>query len=80
MVLLGRLIEKMRRSPAVKHVEDGDLGLQVTDRQVVRGKVECDLVHDDRMPVVIIDGREGVAAQAGAPGHERGDLSAVVQG
>jgi len=65
LVLLGRLIEKMRRSLAVKHVEDSELGLQVTDRLVVRGKIECDLHDDDRLPVVVIDGREVSWAEFG---------------
>src|SRR5437867_2937802 len=58
LALLGRLIEKMRRALAVTHVEESELGLQVTDRLIVRGKVDCDLDEDDRVPVVVIDGRE----------------------
>ncbi|NRF72243.1 hypothetical protein HLB44_35190 [Aquincola sp. S2] len=65
LVLLGRLIEKMRRSLAVQHLEDSDLGLQVSDRQVVRGKIECDLDDEDRMPLVVIDGREVSWAELG---------------
>ncbi|WP_284620745.1 DUF7713 domain-containing protein [Aquabacterium humicola] len=63
--LLGRLIEKMRRSLAIRHVEDSRLGLQVTDGLVVRGKVECDLQNDDRLPLVVIDGREVSWAEFG---------------
>ena len=37
---------------------DGKHGLQITDDMVVRGKIECDLDHDGRVPLLIIDGRE----------------------
>jgi hypothetical protein len=63
--LLGRLIAKMRRSLAVKHVEDSELGLQVTDGLVVRGRIECDMDTEDRLPVVVIDGREVSWAELG---------------
>jgi hypothetical protein len=33
-VLLGKLIEKMRRLLAIVHVRDGDLGLQIADETV----------------------------------------------
>jgi len=55
--LLGRLIQKMRRALAVKHVEDGQLGLQIIDK-TVRGRIESDLNADIRMPLVVVDGRE----------------------
>lgn len=58
LALLGRLIEKMRRALAIKHVEDTRLGLQVTDDLVVRGKIDCDLGEEDGMPTVIVDGRD----------------------
>ena len=32
-------------------------GLQIVD-QIVRGSIECDLETDDRMPLMVIDGRE----------------------
>lgn len=65
LVLLGRLIAKMRRSLAVNHVEDGELGLQVTDRLVVRGRIESDLDAEDRLPAVVVDGREVSWAEFG---------------
>jgi hypothetical protein len=37
---------------------DGPYGLQVADDWVVRGKIEWDDAHDDRVPLLIIDGRE----------------------
>ncbi len=58
LALLGRLIEKMRRALAVQHVEGGAHGLQITDRMIVRGRIDCDPDADDRMPAVVIDGRE----------------------
>ena len=57
LVLLGRLIEKIRRALSTKHLTDGNLGLQVADR-VVRGRIEWDEAQDGHMPVLVIDGRE----------------------
>lgn len=60
LALLGRLIEKMRRGLSVKHLDDdgGQFGLQIADHQIVRGRIECDLDDDDRMPLLVIDGKE----------------------
>ena len=56
--MLGRMIEKIRRALAVKHLVDDPVhGLQIAD-QIVRGSIECDLSTDDRMPLLVIDGRE----------------------
>jgi hypothetical protein len=58
-VLLGRLIEKMRRTLSTKHVKDGQLGgLQITDHRVVRARIGWDDAQDGRVPLLIIDGRE----------------------
>ena len=57
LALLGRLIEKIRRALSIKHLIDGELGLQIADR-VVQGKVEWDEAEDGRVPLLIIDGRE----------------------
>jgi hypothetical protein len=58
LALLGRLIEKMRRALAKKHVEDTEHGLQVTDDLVVRGQIGSEVDADDQVPLVIVDGRE----------------------
>jgi len=58
LVLLGRLIEKIRRALAVKHVKDGELGLQIADHLAVQGRIEWDAAQDGRMPLVVVDGRE----------------------
>jgi hypothetical protein len=58
LVLLCRLIEKMRRALSTIHVLDGELGLQIADQQVVRGRIEWDEDHDGEVPVLIIDGKE----------------------
>ena len=56
--MLGRMIEKIRRTLSVKHLVDHPVhGLQIVD-QIVRGSIECDLETDDRMPLMVIDGRE----------------------
>jgi hypothetical protein len=58
LVLLGRLIQKMRRALATKHLTEGQFGLQIADHRVVQGKIEADIVQDDRVPLLIIDGKE----------------------
>lgn len=58
LALLGRLIEKMRRALAIRHIEDSRFGLHVTDQGIVRGKIDCDLDDEEGMPLVVIDGRE----------------------
>jgi hypothetical protein len=56
LILLGRLIEKMRRALAVKHIELGEYGFEIKERQV-RGLIEANLDDEDRMPMLVIDGR-----------------------
>jgi hypothetical protein len=59
LVLLGRLIEKMRRALSVKHLEDSALGLEIADPQTfVRGLIEWDAACEGRVPLLVIDGRE----------------------
>ena len=57
LVLLGRLIEKMRRALSVKHLKGGDHGLEIADG-MVRGRIESDAAHDGPLPLLVIDGRE----------------------
>jgi len=42
LVLLGRLIEKMRRALSIKHLMGGDYGLQIANGGGVRGRIEWD--------------------------------------
>jgi hypothetical protein len=58
LVLLGRLIEKMRRALSTKHLADGEHGLQISAERVVRGRVEWDDARNGGVPLLIIDGRE----------------------
>jgi hypothetical protein len=55
--LVGRLIQKVRRALAVKHVKDDELRLQIID-QTVRGRIESDMDAVARIPLVVVDGRE----------------------
>ncbi len=55
--LLRRLIERMRRSLAVKHLKQGEHGPQIADR-TVRARIDWDEASDERMPLLVIDGRE----------------------
>jgi hypothetical protein len=57
LVLLGRLVEKIRRALSIKHLKQGSLGLEVANH-VVRGRIEWDEYEDGRVPLLIIDGRE----------------------
>ena len=59
--LMARLVEKMRRALALQHIENTPLGVHVTDRNVVRGRVESSDAENDwdlNIPTVVIDGRE----------------------
>ncbi len=56
--LFARLIGKIRRALAVKHLEAGCLGMQIGDHMVIRGRVEWDEAQDGRVPLLVIDGRE----------------------
>lgn len=57
MALLGRLIERMRRSLAIQHLKLGDLGLQIADR-AVRGRIESDEIPFEHAPLLVIDGQD----------------------
>jgi hypothetical protein len=55
--LLGRLIERMRRSLSVKHLVRSEHGTQIADRTVC-GRIEWDESEDGRVPLLVIDGQE----------------------
>jgi hypothetical protein len=55
--LLGRLIERMRRSLSIKHLVRGEHGTQIAD-QTVCGRIEWDESKDGRVPLLVIDGQE----------------------
>jgi hypothetical protein len=55
--LLGRLIERMRRSLSVKHLVRGEHGTQIAD-ETVCGRIEWDQSEDGRVPLLVIDGQE----------------------
>ena len=55
--LLARLIERMRRSLAVKHLKKTKYGVQIAD-QTVRGRIGWDERSAGRTPMLIIDGQE----------------------
>ena len=58
LVLFGRLVEKIRRALSVKHLTNGDSGLQISDQRIVRGRIEWDEYHGGYLPQLVIDGRE----------------------
>ncbi len=57
LLLLGRLIEKIRRGLSLKHVEHDEMGLQIADHRSVRGVVEWDESQGGSVPLLSIDGR-----------------------
>jgi len=57
LVLLGRLIEKMRRALSTQHLVEGEYGLQIADRTVL-GRIEWDDSEVERTPLIVVDGRE----------------------
>jgi hypothetical protein len=58
LAMLGRLIAKIQRALAVKHLEDSEYGLQIGQAGVVRGFIDWDDAQDGRLPLLVIDGRE----------------------
>jgi hypothetical protein len=58
LVLVGRLIERIRRGLSVKHLRNGTYGLQIADHRVVRGKIEWGDSEDGSVPQLNVDGRE----------------------
>jgi len=55
--LLARLVTRMRRGLAISHLEGSAHGLQISDRGIVRARIECDPAGETDMPGVVIDGR-----------------------
>lgn len=65
LVIVGRLIQKIRRTLAVKHITNGRLGPAIIDR-CVRGYIEYDDQADGRLPLVVVDGRPMAWDELGA--------------
>ena len=57
LALLGRLVERMRRSLSVKHLARGEHGMQIADKTAC-GRIEWDDSEDGRVPLLVIDGQE----------------------
>ncbi len=55
--LLGRLIERMRRTLSIKHLVRNEHGTQIAD-MTVAGRIDCDSSSGDRVPLLVIDGQE----------------------
>jgi hypothetical protein len=58
MALFAKLYRRMRDGLATRHVEEGSLGWQVTDGSRVVARIEYDPESDDRLPLLVIDGKE----------------------
>jgi hypothetical protein len=58
LTMLGRLVEKMRRMLAIRHItDDGPFGPQIVD-QTVRGRIESTQTSVEPTPCIVVDGRE----------------------
>ena len=55
--LLGKLIERMRRSLSVRYLVCDEDGAHIAE-QTVCGRIEWDASGDGRLPLLVIDGRE----------------------
>ena len=55
--LFKELYDKIRRALAVRHVERGDLGWQVTDAHRLVGRICRDPDHGGELPLLVVDGR-----------------------
>jgi hypothetical protein len=62
--LMARLVERMRRVLSKQHLVDDRHGCSIADT-VVRGRISCDLDSDERVPMLVIDGREVTWEQFG---------------
>jgi len=57
LLLLGRLIERMRRTLSVRHLVRSEHGTEIADQRVC-GKVGWDVSKSGRVPLLVIDGEE----------------------
>jgi len=55
--LLGRLVERIRRSLSVKYLMRSAQGMQAADLTVC-GRIEWDTSEDGQVPLLVIDGQE----------------------
>ena len=55
LVLLGRLVEKMRRALSVRHIDFHER--RIID-STVRGRIEWDESQAGHLPLVVVDGKE----------------------
>lgn len=57
LALLGRLIERMRRSLSVRYLVTDEDSARIAD-QTVCGRIEWDASGDGQMPLLVIDGQD----------------------
>jgi len=57
MTLFAQLYERMRRALSRQHIEKVDGVFRLTNLDVIRGRIECDLDFDPRLPKIVIDGQ-----------------------
>jgi len=56
--LYAELVAKIRRALSIQHVVQGEMGSQIADHRVVRGRIGWDPAQNGRVPALVIDGRE----------------------
>lgn len=62
MLMLGRLVERIRRTLATKYLEDGLAGMQIKGMEV-KGAIEAEMSDESdlfgqRLPMLVIVGRD----------------------
>jgi hypothetical protein len=57
MQLFARLLEKMRRALAQKHLAAGTNGWRIADHKIMRGRIGSEKQGRNWMPIVVVDGR-----------------------
>jgi hypothetical protein len=57
LLLLGSMIERIRRNLSVRHLVRSEHGTQIAD-QTVCGRIEWDASEGGRVPLLVIDGQE----------------------
>ncbi len=56
--LYGKLVDRIKRSLAIRHLKSGDFGYQIADPWFVRARISSIGIREDDSPLLIIDGKE----------------------
>jgi len=56
--LYRKLVDRIRRSLAMRHLKENDFGLQIDEPGIVRARISSDFNRGGLVPLLIIDGKE----------------------